>query len=163
MVNETGILHRAILASENLAEILMSLKLNEMHDGLETMLDMCGTSELTHRESLAHFCDIEHERCSERRITMGMRITHFPFVQTLDTFYTSEQASIDLGQIRDLALCRWIAAGDNTIRLGPPGVSMTHLSIALGRETIIRGYSTMFVTAVGLLASLTKAHSDNKL
>jgi hypothetical protein len=163
MVNETGMKHRAILASENLAEILLSLKLNAMHDRLETMLDMCGTAELTHRESLALFCDIEHERRSERRITMGMRIAHFPFVRTLDTFDFSEQASIDPGQIRDLALCRWIAAGDNTILLGPPGVGKTHLAIALGREAIIRGYSTMFVTAVGLLANLTKAHSENKL
>ena len=134
-----------------------------MHDRLETMLDMCGTADLTHRESLALFCDIERERRSERRITMGMRIAHFPFIRTLDTFDFSEQASIDPGQIRELALCRWIAGGDNTILLGPPGVGKTHLAIGLGREAIIRGYSTMFVTAVGLLANLTKAHSENKL
>ena len=42
-MTETGIKHRAILASENLTEILLSLKLNAMHDRLETMLDMCGT------------------------------------------------------------------------------------------------------------------------
>ncbi len=59
MANESGIKHRSILASENLAEILMSLKLNAIHHRLETMLDMCGTAELTHRESLALFCDIE--------------------------------------------------------------------------------------------------------
>ena len=46
-MTETGIKHRAILASENLTEILLSLKLNAMHDRLETMLDMCGTAELT--------------------------------------------------------------------------------------------------------------------
>ena len=80
-----------------------------------------------------------------------------------DWFDFSEQASIDPGQIRELALCRWIAGGDNTILLGPPGVGKTHLAIGLGREAIIRGYSTMFVTAVGLLANLTKAHSENKL
>ena len=77
-MTETAIKHRAILASENLTEILLSLKLNAVHDRLETILDMCGTAELTHRESLALFCDVERERRSERRITMGMRIAHFP-------------------------------------------------------------------------------------
>jgi DNA replication protein DnaC len=137
-VNETGIKHRAILASEILTEILLCLKLNAIHDRLETMFDMCGTAALTHRESLALFCDVERERRSERRITMGMRIAHFPFIRTLDTFDFSEQASIDLGQIRELALCRWIAGVDNTILLGPPDVGKTHLAIALGREAIIR-------------------------
>ena len=62
-MNETGIKHRAILASENLTEILLSLKLNAMHDRLETMLDMCGTAELStstqnsslHRLKIPHF------------------------------------------------------------------------------------------------------------
>ena len=159
----TGIKHRAILASDNLSEILQSLKLTAMDDRLESVLDMCGSAELTHREALALFCDIERERRAERRITMGMQIAHFPYVRTLETFDFAEQVSIDPGQIRDLALCRWVASGDNAILLGPPGVGKTHLAVSLGREAIIRGYSTMFVTAVGLLANLAKAHSENKL
>ena len=58
----TRIKHRAILASDNLSEILQSLKLTAMDDRLESVLDMCGSAELTHREALALFCDIERER-----------------------------------------------------------------------------------------------------
>jgi DNA replication protein DnaC len=134
-----------------------------MDDRLESVLDMCGSAELTHREALALFCDNERERRAARRITMGMQIADFPYVRTLETFDFAEQVSIDPGQIRDLALCRWIAVGDNTILLGAPGVDKTYLTITLGREAVIRGYSTMLVTAVGLLAILTKAHSENKL
>ncbi len=159
----TGIKHRTILASDNLSEILQSLKLTATDDRLESVLDMCGSAELTHREALALFCDIERQRRAERRITMGMQIAHFPYVRALETFDFTEQVSIDPGQTRDLALCRWVASGDNAILLGPPGVGKTHLAVALGREAIIRGYSTRFITAVGLLASLAKAHSENKL
>jgi DNA replication protein DnaC len=95
MVSLTGIKHRAILASDNLSEILQSLKLTAMDDRLESVLDMCGSAELTHREALALFCDIERERRAERRITMGMQIAHFPYVRTLETFDFAEQVSID--------------------------------------------------------------------
>ncbi|GHV38904.1 hypothetical protein FACS1894187_18250 [Synergistales bacterium] len=44
--------------------------------------------------------------------------------------------------------------------LGPPGVGKTHLSIALGRDAIERGYTTAFTTAVTLL---TKAQQEGRL
>lgn len=49
------------------------------------------------------------------------------------------------------------------IFLGPPGVGKTHLAVALGIEAIKQGYRTLFVSTQGLLASLAKAHSENKL
>jgi DNA replication protein DnaC len=65
--------------------------------------------------------------------------------------------------IRYLALCRCIAGGDNAILLRPPEVGKTHLATELGREAVIPGYSSLFVTAVGLMAILTNALSENKL
>jgi len=40
--------------------------------------------------------------------------------------------------------------------LGPPGVGKTHLSIALGREAILTGYTVQFATATTLVAGLAK-------
>ena len=42
--------------------------------------------------------------------------------------------------------------------LGPPGVGKTHLAIALGRESILRGYTTLFTTATALLTRLSTGH-----
>ena len=47
--------------------------------------------------------------------------------------------------------------------LGPPGVGKTHLSIALGRDAILAGYTVQFVTAATLVASMAKAHSERRL
>ena len=47
--------------------------------------------------------------------------------------------------------------------LGPPGVGKTHLAVALGREAILRGYSTLFVSATALVTALAKAHSEGRL
>jgi DNA replication protein DnaC len=73
------------------------------------------------------------------------------------------QPSIDPKQIRDLAASRWIANGENVLLLGPPGVGKTHLSISLGREAILAGYTVQFTTATTLVAGLAKAHGERRL
>jgi hypothetical protein len=47
--------------------------------------------------------------------------------------------------------------------LGPPGVGKTHLSIALGREAIMAGYTVQFTTATTLVAGLAKAYGERRL
>ena len=63
------------------------------------------------------------------------------------SFDFEAQPSIDPKQIRDLAASRWIAKGDNVLLLGPPGVGKTYLSIALGREAILAGYTAPSASA----------------
>ena len=47
--------------------------------------------------------------------------------------------------------------------LGPPDVGKTHLAVALRREAIYRGYTTLFTSATALVTALTKAHHDGRL
>lgn len=47
--------------------------------------------------------------------------------------------------------------------MSSPGVGKTHLAVALGIEAIKQGYRTLFMSTQGLLATLAKAHSENKL
>jgi hypothetical protein len=42
---------------------------------------------------------------------------------------------------------------------GPPGVSKTHLAVAIGRQAILVGYTVLFVPALTLVAQLAKAHT----
>lgn len=84
-------------------------------------------------------------------------------MKELAGFDFEAQPSIDPKQIRDLAASRWIANGENVLLLGPPGVGKTHLSIALGREAILAGYTVQFTTATTLVAGLAKAHGERRL
>ena len=43
---------------------------------------------------------------------MATGIAKFPFVRTLEGFDCAAQPSLDPGQVRDLAACRWVANGD---------------------------------------------------
>ena len=148
---------------ERLTAMLSRLQLTAIRDQLDSLLDEAGRREMSLRETLYFLCEREIARKDERRIQMGMSIAHFPRVATLEGFDYAAQPSLDARQIRDLAASRWIAHGENLLFLGPPGVGKTHLAIALGREAILAGYSTLFVTAPALLAALARAHGEGRL
>ncbi|MBL0422624.1 IS21-like element helper ATPase IstB [Ramlibacter sp. AW1] len=150
-------------AVDELVPMLTRLQLTAIRDQLDTLLDQAARSELNLREALAMLCAAEVGRKNERRIQMGLSIAKFPFVRTLEGFEYDAQPSIDSKQIRELATSRWVANGDSVLLLGPPGVGKTHLAVALGREAIVRGYSTLFVPATNLVTQLARAHVDGRL
>ena len=149
--------------TDRLGAMLTRLKLTAMRDQLDTLLDQASRDELNLRETLAMLCAAEVARKDERRIQMGMSIAKFPHVRTLEGFDYDAQPSIDPKQIRELATCRWVGNGDSVLLLGPPGVGKTHLAVALGREAIVRGYTTLFVPATTLVTQLVRAHAEGRL
>jgi DNA replication protein DnaC len=149
--------------ADRLDEMLARLKLSGIRDHLDSLLDEAARSNLSTREALAMFCEREIARKDHRRIDMALKLAHFPAVKELAGFDFEAQPAVDPKQIRDLAASRWIANGENVLLLGPPGVGKTHLAIALGREAILAGYSVQFSTAMPLVASLAKAHSEKRL
>lgn len=143
--------------------MLGRLKLTAIRERLDTLLDEAARQELTLREALAYLCEQEVARKEDRRIQMGLSIARFPFVRTLDGFDFSAQPAVDPAQIRELACGRWIANGDALLLLGPPGVGKSHLAVALGREAVRAGYSTLFTTATALITQLVSAHAAGSL
>jgi DNA replication protein DnaC len=148
---------------DQLLPMLTRLKLTAIRDQLDGLLDQAARAEMNIREALAMLCAAEVARKDERRIQMGMSIAKFPFVRTLEGFDYDAQPSVDPKQIRELATSRWVANGDSLLLLGPPGVGKTHLAVALAREAILRGYSTLFVPATGLVTALSRAHAEGRL
>jgi DNA replication protein DnaC len=124
-----------------LEAMLTRLHLIAIRDQLDSLLDEAAKRELTLREAVGFLCEREVSRRDERRVEMATKIAHFPTLRDLDSFDFVAQPSIDKAQIRDLAVCRWVAHGEALLLLGPPGVGKTHLAIALGRTAIRGGYS----------------------
>jgi len=91
---------------------------------------------------------------------MSIGLARFPFLRDLDGFDFAAQA---LGRQEadprdcDRALhrqCRGRSCWD---------VGKTHLSVAVGRQAILAGYTVLFVPAPRLVAQLAKAHSEGRL
>ncbi len=151
------------VSCEELDGMLSRLKLTAIRERLDSLLDEASRQDLNLREALYFLCKTEVSYKEERRITMGTKIAHFPFVRTLEDFDYEAQPSVDPKQIRELATCRWIANGDAVLLLGPPGVGKTHLSVALGRRAVESGYSVRFTTATSLMTTLVKAKHEGRL
>lgn len=148
---------------DRLDAMLTRLKLTAIRERLDTLLDEAARREMTLRETLAYLCGQEIAHKEERRIQMGLNIARFPFVRTLEGFDFAAQPGIDPKQVRELACARWVANGDALLLLGPPGVGKSHLAVALGREAVRAGYSTLFVTAMALITQLVQAHTAGNL
>jgi len=148
---------------EHLMKQLSRLKLTALRENLDNLLEEASKEEMSYRELVYFLCSEEVKHKDARRIRMGLSIAHFPCVRTFENFDWEAQPSLDRRRLEELRHCRWVANGETVLLLGPPGVGKTHLSIALGREAVERGYTVLFTTAVGLLMQLTRGQQEGRL
>lgn len=148
---------------ERLQEHCQRLRLFKSRERLEALLQDATTTEATYGDFLEAVLTEEVTSKTEKNVTMRTHLARFPFVKTLESFDWSYQPSLDKKQLQALATCRFIETGENVILLGPPGVGKTHLAVGLGLKAIQHGYRVLFTTAAAMLATLTRALSENRL
>jgi DNA replication protein DnaC len=148
---------------ERLVAHLTRLKLVHVRDILDSLLEDAAKRELSYADFPDGVLLAEVQSKQDKRIRMGRLIAHFPFQRTLDQFDFAAQPSIDPKTVREISTCRFIDNAENVMLLGPPGVGKTHLAVSIGLKAIEAGYSTLFLTAAGLIAQLDKAERENRL
>jgi DNA replication protein DnaC len=141
-------------------EAMQRLRLRSAAERLDAMLADAARKEPTYVDFLDSLLREELDAKQKRRVTMGIKIAHFPVVKTLEEFDFKFQPSLDAKLVRELATGHFIQQAENVLLLGPPGVGKTHVCIALGRAAIEAGHSVLFVTATALLTALAKAHAE---
>ena len=141
-------------------DAMQRLRLRSAAERLDAVLADAARKEPTYLDFLDGILREEIDAKQKRRVSMGIKIAHFPVVKTLEEFDFKFQPSIDAKLIRELASGHFISQAENVLLFGPPGVGKTHLAIALGRAAIEAGHSALFVTATALLAALAKAHAE---
>jgi DNA replication protein DnaC len=151
------------LQLERLQEQLRRLRLMQSVDRLPSLLEDAAKRELSYSDFLEELLSTELAGKQERNTLMRVRMAHFPFEKSLESFDFKFQPSLDPRIVRELATCRYIANAENVLLLGPPGVGKTHLAVALGLKACAAGYRTLFATAASLITALTRAQSENRL
>lgn len=148
------------LVRARVADSMDRLRLRSAAERLDSVLADAARKEPTYLDFLDGLLRAELDAKQKRRVTMAIKIAHFPVVKTLEEFDFKFQPSVDAKLVRELATGHFISQAENALLFGPPGVGKTHLAIALGRAAIEAGHSALFITATALLATLSRAHNE---
>ena len=153
----------SVVVHARVTEQLTRLRLRYVAERLDAVLNDAARTEPTYLDFLDSVLRQEVDAKQRTRVTMALKIAHFPSVKTLEAFDFKFQPSIDAKVIHELATGRYLDHGENVLLLGPPGVGKTHLAVALGMKACEQGRRVLFTTAMALLATLGKALAENRL
>ena len=142
---------------------LAYLRMAAAAEALPAELEYATSQKLGHTAFLERLLQVEVSATEIRRRASLERFASLPSPFRLEDFDFDAQPSIDKKLVNELATLRFLEDATNVLFIGPPGVGKTHLAVALGREAIVRGYSTLFVPATGLVTQLARAHAEGRL
>jgi DNA replication protein DnaC len=148
------------IISTALNDSLRTLKLGGMLHTLDARLAQARAGELGHLEFLQVLCDDEITRRETMAITRRLRRAHFEQQATLEEFDFHTSPKLPAAQIRDLAVLRWLHAGESVILYGPVGVGKSHIAQALGHLAIRQGAEVRYAPTSRVLAELAGGHAD---
>jgi DNA replication protein DnaC len=148
---------------ERLREQLTRLRLLKSRERLDALLQEAATKDLSYADCLNQVLSEEGAAKAEKHITRRTSLARFPFVKSLEAFDCTYQPALDKKPIQQVATCHVIEHGEHVVILGPPGVGKSHLAIGLGLKAIAQGYRVFFTTAAALIATLTRALTENRM
>ncbi len=151
------------LMYERIKENLLALKMPNTLETIDNYLEQAIKDKTSVVEILDHIFTQEAKHRKQRTANTRIQMAGFPFRKTLDDFDFSFQASIDKGQIMDLATLRFAHNTENVVFLGPPGVGKTHLAVALGMIAASSRMRAYYISCHKLIEQLNEAHYENRL
>lgn len=150
-------------ATESLRAHLASLKLSYVLEHFESLIQDAGAEQWPHVDYLARLIEGEAHQREDRSIQRRVGRARFPVLKTLDQFDWGWPKKINRPQIQNLFRLRFIEEHANVIFISNVGLGKSHLSIALGHAACLRGYSTLFTTAVDIINTLSAAQTHGNL
>ena len=146
---------------ERVHEYLGRLGLSTMDSTIDSYLERSHDRPVM--EILDHLLSEELKHKISRKTENMLKWSGFPYRKTIENFDFSFQPSIDRSTIDDLMTLRFIHNMENVVFLGPPGAGKTHLSIALGMNSIMSDMAVYYISAVKLVQTLKRDYDLRRL
>ena len=148
---------------EKVIELLNFLKLNEISENLNETIKKNINGDLTFLDGMGYLLEKQVKFKKENIFNACVKVSHFPFLKTINDFDFNFQPSINKNQIMDLCTLRFMEFNENILFVGSPGTGKTHLSTSIGIEAARNSKSTYFITCKDLIWQLNKAAKENTL
>ncbi len=149
--------------STDIEQYLRDLKLSFIAESYLEVAQKAAHHKWPHLDYLGHLgageARLRHDRATQRRI----RLARFPVMKPLDQFRWDWPTQMNRDLIQHHFTLSFLRAHINLLYLGGVGLGKTHLSIALGYEACLKGYSVLFTSAIDIINTLSAAKSPGRL
>lgn len=136
-------------------EKMNQMKLYGMARAFKQMIETNMISKkYTIDELLAHLIDSEWDYRSNRRLERLMKLAKFRYKASFENIDFDLKRNLDKNLILRLTDCSWIEKKLNVIITGPTGVGKSYICSALGYQSCIHGFKTMYYNTSKLFSSL---------
>jgi DNA replication protein DnaC len=140
---------------------LKDFKLSGILLSLDERLKYANDKALAYVELLDLLFEDEANSRRDNNLKKRLYKAKFPSDKTIEGFNFASQPSIDKKKINDAFTCQFIEQKENIVFIGTPGTGKTHLSIAIGKNAILKGYKVLFTTVADILNKLHTSKADN--
>jgi len=110
-----------------------------------------------HRDGITNFLTMELEYRKQYKIKRLLRLSGIKQVKTLGQFDWHFNPRISKEDILTFVNSPWIEDAFNLVLIGDTGLGKSHIASAICYEAILRGYSTVRITAFDLVSRIHKA------
>src|SRR5665647_888494 len=151
------------LRDEYLEEMLRKLKLHDIRENYQDVIEEAIESKEGYREFLLRLVSMETDGRKNRR---GDRLTvqaGFDYIKTLDDIEYEFNSSINYQRIRELGTLGFMEKKENIIIIGPPGVGKSMIATGIGINACRTGKKVIFSNTKELMDDLYQAMRDGTL
>ncbi len=142
---------------------LRDLKLTFIAENYGDLAKQAANQQWSHLDYLGQLVEgealVRRDRATHNRI----RLARFPVIKTLDQFRWDWPTQINRTQVQHHFTLSFLGDHTNLIYLGGVGLGKTHLAIALGYTTCLKGYSVLFASAIDVINTLAAARNAGRL
>lgn len=140
---------------------LKDFKLSGIYNSIEERLSFAKEKDLSYTDFLELL--LEDEANNRRDNSYKKRYAKAKFLahKKIEDFDFSFQPSINKRVINDCLTCNFIKEKRNIVFIGNPGTGKTHLSIAMGIKSLMKGYKVLFTSVSEMLQNLNASKADN--
>lgn len=145
------------MSMTELERALRALRLSGMTGTLEVRAQQVAQHEMNFIEAFSWLVQDELDRRHSRLLDRRFALSGLPERKDLKDFDWSYNPKIPKRQVLELATLKFIAARENALFIGPPGVGKSHAAKAIAQLAVQRGYKVFYREAHKLIEEINEA------
>lgn len=141
-------------------EKMQKMRLNGMKRAYESSFETRNQGTFTNDEFIAWLMEAEDNQRNNNRTDRLLKNARFHYQASIEEINYASDRDIDRNLLTRLSDCSFIDRGENIIITGCTGTGKSFLATALGYQSCIKGYRTLYYNIGKLFNKLMMAKAD---